>query len=111
MKSPVKLVVRSLFLALVMFGSCLSGYAEPAAVQEVTAEATYLMDDNDTAAKAEAQALLRAKKAASKARKWQPLRWQMPWIGECGSSQSPKLSLQKFYHHLLHATNSIRHVF
>lgn len=64
MKSPVKLVVRSLFLALVMFGSCLSGYAEPAAVQEVTAEATYLMDDNDTAAKAEAQALLRAKKAA-----------------------------------------------
>ena len=64
MKSPVKLVVRSLFLALVMFGNCLNGYAEPVAVQEVTAEATYLMDDNDTAAKAEAQALLRAKKAA-----------------------------------------------
>lgn len=64
MKSPVKLVVRSLVLALVMFGNCLSGYAEPAAVQDVTAEATYLMDDNDTAAKAEAQALLRAKKAA-----------------------------------------------
>ena len=64
MKTPVQLVVRSLFLFLLLLGCSLPGYAEPGAVQEATAEATYLMDDNDTAVKAEAQALLRAKKAA-----------------------------------------------
>ena len=65
MKSPGKLMVRSLFFVLLLFGCSLPGHAEPgSAAQEITAEATYLMDDNDTVAHAEAQVLLRAKKTA-----------------------------------------------
>ena len=65
MKSPEKLMVSVLLFVFLLFGSILPGHAEPgSAVQEVMAEATYLMNDSDTGAKAEAQVLLRAKKAA-----------------------------------------------
>ena len=64
MKFPGQLTVSGLLFVFLLLG-CTPGQAEPGgAVQEITAEATYLMDDNDTVAKAEAQALLRAKKTA-----------------------------------------------